>query len=51
MLQAGGTKLWIIPLSQPEYWGLNSGLLELIEKKGVGLMDARSIPGMTADDF
>jgi len=51
MVQAGGTRLWIIPLSQPEYWELNSGLLELIEKKGVGLMDARSIPGMTADDF
>lgn len=51
MVQAGGTRLWIIPLSQPEYWELNSGLLELIERKGVGLMDARSIPGMTADDF
>ena len=51
MVQAGGTRLWIIPLSQPEYWELNSGLLELIEKKGIGLMDARSIPGMTADDF
>lgn len=51
MVQAGGTRLWFIPLSQPEYWELNSGLLELIEKKGVGLMDARSIPGMTADDF
>ena len=51
MVQAGGTRLWMIPLSQPEYWELNSGLLELIEKKGVGLMDARSIPGMTADDF
>ncbi len=51
MVQAGGTRLWIIPLSQPEYWELDSGLLELIEKKGVGLMDARSIPGMTADDF
>jgi hypothetical protein len=51
MVQAGGTRLWIIPMSQPAYWELNSGLLELIEKKGVGLMDARSIPGMTADDF
>ena len=51
MVQAGGTRLWIIPLSQPEYWELNSGLLELLEKKGVGLMDARFIPGMTADDF
>ena len=51
MVQAGGTRLWMIPLSQPEYWELNSGLLELIERKGLGLMDARSIPGMTADDF
>ena len=43
--------LWLIPMPQPEYWELDPRLVEVIEKKGVKILDARSIPGMTEDDF
>ena len=51
LVKSREVKLWLIPMPQPEHWEIDSQLLKLIDENELGLLDARSIPGMTEDDF
>ncbi|MDB4537348.1 hypothetical protein N9230_01905 [Akkermansiaceae bacterium] len=51
LVKSMGVQLWLIPMPQPDYWAIDPQLLELIEKNELGLLDARSIPGMSEEDF
>ncbi len=44
-------KVYFVPMPQPEIWDFNPEAQRLIEAKGMSVLDARSIPGMTPDDF
>jgi len=51
MVKSSGVKLWLIPMPQPEYWELDPLLVDKIEEKEIGLLDARAIPEMREEDF
>ena len=46
-----GVEVWFVPMPQPEVWDYNSAATALAEKHGMKVLDARSIDGMTEEDF
>ena len=46
-----GVMIWFVPMPQPEVWDYNLAATALAEKHGMKVLDARSIEGMTEEDF
>ncbi|MGJ8696390.1 MAG: hypothetical protein ACSHYF_08725 [Verrucomicrobiaceae bacterium] len=49
--QANGTQVILVPMPQPEPWPLDPQIPQLIKKYKLTLLDARSLPTITPDDF
>ncbi len=49
--KAHGVQVWLIPMPQPELWDYNPAATLVAQKHGMQVLDARSIDGMTEDDF
>ena len=43
--------VWFVPMPQPEVWDYNLAATTLAKKHGMKVLDARSIKGMTEEDF
>jgi len=46
-----GVKIYFVPMPQPEVWDFNPEAQKLMEAEGMTVLDARSIEGMTPEDF
>ena len=49
--RADGIQVFLIPMPQPEPWDLDPQTDRLVNDYNLKILDARSLPGMTPDDF